>query len=259
MSSRSALRRSLGKEGSRKALDVPGVYLLVGRPPKKPGDDLDLDWLLYVGQADSVADRLADHLKNKSWWRTVVVIRRPDNSPLNLSQCRFLESKLHKLAARAGTCELDNKNAPRVPRLSDNEKNDIQELLGKAIVIVGALGFNFFEPSDSPLPKPQPDELPPQVPASLKQLLEELRIVVTGPSFPKAEWYWIRTPDYRVKVVSGGDFRVFLRIPLAKKWFHVELRDVGNFKITNSADLEKHREEIQTAYNNADKYLQRGK
>ena len=81
---------------------MPGVYLLIG-PPEKSDDNLHLDWRLYVGQADSVADRLDSHLKNdtKAWFRTVVVIRRPDDSPLNLSQCQFLESKLHALASKA--------------------------------------------------------------------------------------------------------------------------------------------------------------
>ncbi len=80
---------------------MPGVYLLIG-PPKKSDDDLHRDTRLYVGHADSVADRLDDHLKSdsKRWWRTVVVIRRSgDKVPLNLSQCKFLESKLHALAS----------------------------------------------------------------------------------------------------------------------------------------------------------------
>jgi hypothetical protein len=260
--SRSALPGSLGNVESRKALDVPGVYLLVG-PPEKSDDNLLRDWRLYVGQADSVADRLDIQLKDhaKTWCRTVVVIRRPDNSPLNLSQCQFLESKLHALALQARTSVLINKNAPRCPSLSATERSDTQDLLNKAIVIVGALGLNLFDPSTPPKPPPNgpAGEVEPPVPANLRQLLEELRKAISGPSFPKAEWYGTRVPDYRAKVVSGGDFRVFYRITWAKNWFHVELKDVEKFKISNFAELEKHRENIRTAYDKADKYLQRGK
>lgn len=235
--------------------------MLIG-PPEKSDDNLHLDWRLYVGQADSVADRLDSHLKNdtKAWFRTVVVIRRPDDSPLNLSQCQFLESKLHALASKAGTCVLTNRNAPRLPFLSAADKSDTLEFLNKAIVIVGALGFDFFEPSKRDAEEDGTTENGnPKVPVNLQQLLEELRKAAIGPSFPKAEWYWTHTPDYRAKVVSGGDFRVFFRIMPAKNWFRADLKDVGSFKISNLADLDKHREDIQTAYDKADKYLQRGK
>ncbi|MGA2598297.1 MAG: GIY-YIG nuclease family protein [Bryobacteraceae bacterium] len=260
MSSRSALPGSLRKEASRKVLDVPGVYLLVGPPEKTDDSILHPDWRLYVGQADSVADRLARQLKIKKWWRTVVVIRRPDDNPLNLSQCRFLESTLCTLGSKAGTCVLTNGNAPQLPTLSAHDKADTQDLLDKAIVIVGALGFNFFRPFDSPpLPSDEEQSEQPPVPENLRQLLEEIRKAATGPSFPKAEWYWTGTPDYRVKVVNGDDFRVFLRIRWAKNGFSVKLKDVEDFKVSNSADLEEHHEKIRTAYSKADRYLQQGK
>jgi hypothetical protein len=54
---------------------------------------------LYVGQADSVADGPDSRLKSekKKWWRTAVVFRRADKNPLNLSQCKFLESRLCRM------------------------------------------------------------------------------------------------------------------------------------------------------------------
>jgi hypothetical protein len=72
-------------------------------------------------------------------------------------------------------------------------------------------------------------------------------------------WYWTRTPDYRAKVVRTGDDRVFCRVRWAKNWFWVELRDVGKFKVGSSADLDKVRGEIQTAFGKAEQYLQHGK
>jgi len=176
---------------------------------------------------------------------------------LNLSQCKFLESKLCVLASRACTCELTNKNAPQPPLLAEAEESETKDLLEKAIVIVGALGWNFFEPPKEVSKPSEPPE--PPLPANLQQLFEGLRRAVTGPTLPKAEGYWTRTPDYRVKVVSGGDFRVFVRICWAKNWLRVKLKDVENFKISDLADLEKHRDKTQAAYNKAEKYLQRGK
>lgn len=259
VTSRSALPTSEG----RKALDVPGVYLLIG-PPAKADDNLHRDSRLYVGQADSVADRLDTHLKTSSmkWWRTVVVVRqRDDKDPLNLGQCKFLESRLYELATKASTCVLTNKNAPHRPAIGQAEQGIANDFLANAIVIVSALGFNFFEPRSTST-VPQENDGPPQVPGNLQELLEELRKAATGPSFPKAQWYWTRTPDYRTKVVNGGDFRVFLRVRWNKNCLRVGLHSRGErekFTVSNSAELEKRHEEIQKAYNKAIKYLQRDK
>jgi hypothetical protein len=112
--SRNVLPVGLGDTRTRTKLDVPGVYLLFG-PPAMADDETRRDSRLYIGQADSVADRLDQHLSNnsKQWWRIVVIIRRPDKSPLYLSQCKFLESQLYSFAKKAGECLLVNKNAPQ--------------------------------------------------------------------------------------------------------------------------------------------------
>jgi hypothetical protein len=74
VSSRVALSASLGNEEIREHLDVPGVYLLTG-PQENPVEDSQKEIQVYVGQGDSVADRLETHLKSeaKRWWRSVVV------------------------------------------------------------------------------------------------------------------------------------------------------------------------------------------
>jgi hypothetical protein len=218
---------------------------------------------LYVGQADSVADRLDTHLKNDNmrWWQTVVVIKHEDKAPLNLSQCKFLESRLYALATNAGTSVLVNKNAPRPPVLSQPQQKETHDFLTNAIAIVGALGFSFFEPRSTSIALSE-NEDPPQVPGNLQELLEELRKASTGPSFPKAQWYWTRTPDYRTKVVNGTDFRVFLRVRWSKNCLRVGLhsrREREKFTVGDSAELENLRAEIQKAYNMAIKYLQRDK
>jgi hypothetical protein len=80
-------------------LDVPGVYLLIGPPEGLDSGNSKPEAKLYVGQADSVADGLDSRLKSekKKRWRTAVVFRRADKNPLNLSQCKFLESRLCRM------------------------------------------------------------------------------------------------------------------------------------------------------------------
>jgi hypothetical protein len=263
ISSRKALSPGSGT-ACREALDAPGVYLLVARPERSDAHARNAGWRLYVGQADSVADRLHEHLKSdsKQWFETVIAIKRQDDHPLNLSQCHFLESKLFARAFQAGTCTLMNKNEPGAAKLSPADVSETTELMEQAIFIVTALGWDFFEPQE-PVERPVPPVLPPPrpVPPNMQSLLEAVRNMVRGPSFPKAEWYSTQTPDYRAKVVSGEDFRVFARISVAKNWLSVEFRDrknVEKLKIRDLAELEKHRQTFQAAYDRAEKYLHKG-
>jgi hypothetical protein len=266
--SRTALPKR--SEASSKLLDVPGVYLLVGPPePKTDGSPLR-EAQLYVGQADSVADRLETHLKSeeKQWWKTAVVIRRIEKNPLNLTHCKFLESSLCSLAIGCARCDLKNKVSPQLPSvMSRGEQSSMDDFLQKTLITLSVLGWNFFPrpstvptsiASPSPAPVP-PSNDPPDVPHNLKALLEELRNTATGSSFPRAEWYWTRTPDYRAKVVNDGDFRVFFRVVWSKNWFWLKLKDVGRYKIAKTADIDDIRKDIETAYRKAEQYLQRGK
>jgi hypothetical protein len=266
VSSRRALPTSFGLEDSFKWLDVPGVYLLIGPPEIVSNEPPKREVQLYVGQADSVADRLDSHLKNekKKWWRTAVVFRRSDKNPLNLTQCKFLESRLCALSLKAEKCDLANGNAPQLPAMSISERSSTEDFLQKALVILSALGWSFFQAPVLPQPsvsKPEDDHGPPEVPPNLKPLLEELRQAVTLPSFTKAVWYWTHVPDYRAKVVGSADnFRVFARVHWAKGWFRLELKDVGNYKVKTPADInDELRKEIAKAYQRAEQYLQRGK
>jgi hypothetical protein len=265
--SRTALPKR--NEASSKLLDVPGVYLLVGPPEARTDGSPIREAQYYVGQADSVADRLETHLKSdeKKWWRTAVIIRRTEKNPLNLTHCKFLESSLCSLAIACTKCDFKNKVAPQLPSaMSRGEQSSMDDFLQKTLITLSALGWNFF-PQPTPVstaitslsPPPVPPNSPPDVPQSLKPLLEELRSAATGHLFPKAEWYWTRTPDYRAKVVNDGDFRVFFRIVWSKNWFWLKLKDVGRYKISKSSDIESVRKEIETAYRKAEQYLQHGK
>jgi hypothetical protein len=264
---RSALRGSLGDMRTRIRLDVPGVYLLYG-PPATANDETGKDSRLYIGQADSVADRLDQHLSAKPWWRAVVAIRRPEKSPFDLSQCKFLESELFTLAKTAGECELMNRNTPQAAFLSEKRIGEARELMRSALFILSGLGLNFFaqtlkevELSD-PLAEKSEDVdspgAPPAVSPTMQPLLEELRKRLAA-SFPKAEWYWTRVPDYRARIVSADDFRVFMRVRLAAKWLRVALKDVGQFKLKSSDDLVEIEKELVAAYKKAEDYLQRNR
>jgi hypothetical protein len=269
ISSRTGLSRSLANEDSFKFLDVPGVYLLIGPPVPGADDTSQANSHLYIGQADSVADRLDSHLKSeyKRWWQTAVIVRRAEKNPLNLTQCKFLESMLCSLAVKATACDLANKVAPQLPSsMSRNEERSTEDFLQRALIIVSALGWGFFQqpPSQEKRNVPQGIEgeapAPPEPPANLKPLLEEIHKACTGPSFPKAEWYSTRSPDYRAKSVGENNFRVFARARWTKNWLWLDLKDVGKYKVRTPADLnDEVRKAIEKAYKKAEQYLQQGR
>ena len=93
-----------------------GVYVLVGY--KSDEDDLPT---IYVGQADSVRDRIQSHSKTKDFWHwSVVFVSSGDG--LNRAHVTWLEHALLKRATEARRCHLDNGNAPQEPGLSEAEK-----------------------------------------------------------------------------------------------------------------------------------------
>jgi hypothetical protein len=98
----------------------------------------------------------------------------------------------------------------------------------------------------------------PYPPVAIMPLLEEIRQAVTGPSFPKAEWYATQTPDYRARAVLNDDLsRVFVRVTWTKDWVWVKLKDVGKYKVSKPGEVDKLRDQIQAAYQKAEQHLLR--
>jgi len=261
--SRSKLPRSLSNESTCRFLDVPGVYLLIGQSEQREVIDSQKLFQLYVGQGDSVADRLNSHIKNqdKNWFHTVVVFRRQDKHPLNITYIKYLESKLCELALNANTCVVTNKNAPQLPAISCDDQDTVEDFLGKALIIASAVGWNFFEliasapPSDE-VTTPSADGTV-FVQPSLVALLDEIHTAVTDASFPRSKWYPTRT-DYRARCVVDNQFRVFLRVKCTRNWFRLEFTDVGRLRVKDRTDLNaQFHEAMKKAYTKAEDYLRK--
>jgi hypothetical protein len=236
--------------------DVPGVYVLVGPSKADLVDNrVRFESELYVGQGDSVSERIQSHLRKKDFWRTAVVFHRPHN-PLNAGNIKYLESRLVKFAKDAGNCVLNNSVAPQLPTLSKTEKSDTDQFLARVLFVLQALGFDFFHKEvftfdDSEQPKE------PAVPEKLKLFIEDLRSVVA--KLPDAQFYTTKTPDFRAKVVNGKDFRVFARLKLRKDGFKLDLKDVEDIEgvgLSSHTRLEAYmRNQFLEAYSKAQNYL----
>jgi hypothetical protein len=122
----------------RKEFSGSGVYILVGNE----GDD-DRP-TLYVGEAETVRNRLDSHHANKDFWQQAIVFTTKGD-PLNKAEVQYLEACLVELATENRRCRLDNSNAPNRPGLSEADKAEIQGYLDELLSLLPVLGIDAFE------------------------------------------------------------------------------------------------------------------
>lgn len=134
-----ASRADLSRLRKREEVQGPGVYLLVGR------SDQDLPEV-YIGEADSVAGRLAQHVRtDRDFWNEAVVISTKDSN-FNKASARWLESQLIGLAQRAGRSIIHNGNLGAAVHLSEADEADMLAFLDDVRVLMPILGIRAFEP-----------------------------------------------------------------------------------------------------------------
>lgn len=128
---------------SREEWSRPGVYFLVAA-----ATDAALRQRLYVGEADSVRERVDSHLRAKDFWTTVIAFTSKDDN-LNKGHVRYLEARLLQLAKAADRAGLENGTNPPLPRLSEADRADMEGFLDEMLVILPLLGVSAFEALDS--------------------------------------------------------------------------------------------------------------
>jgi len=115
-----------------------GVYILVGR---EGNDDRST---IYVGEAETVRDRLNSHHASKEFWQEAVIFTTKGD-PLNKAEVQYLEARLVELAAKNKRCRLDNGNVPKRPSLSEPDEAQIIGYLDEMLSLLPVLGIDAFE------------------------------------------------------------------------------------------------------------------
>lgn len=132
---------------TRPEFEKTGVYVLVGTP-----DDSILP-TIYVGEGDTVKDRLNQHHRNKDFWDWSVFFVAKDDS-LNKAHVQHLESELMRLAREAKQCKIDNSQEPLPPTLSEADTAFVEDFLQDILSIFPLLGLGVFEKTVSKTKKP---------------------------------------------------------------------------------------------------------
>jgi hypothetical protein len=115
-----------------------GIYILLGEEENGVR--------LYVGEADLLARRLDQHVKEREFWDRLVAFTTRDNSH-NKAHLLYLEARLLDLAKSANQAELDNTQFPAPPELG-RDREDLEAFLDDVLLLLPLVGVGEFAPLD---------------------------------------------------------------------------------------------------------------
>jgi len=124
---------------NRAELRGAGIYILSGY--SNPEDELPT---VYVGQADTIANRINQHIKSKEFWDKAVVFVTADK--INSAHAKWLEQALIRRVVEAGRSKVDNGNNPLEPTISESEKAEMNVFLTEIYQTLPLVGLRAFEP-----------------------------------------------------------------------------------------------------------------
>ena len=133
----------------------PGAYILVD--PATGGKAG-----AYIGEAENVFGRLQTHVKATPAWERAVIFSSKDGN-LTKAHVKYLESRFVKIAALADRFMLKNTVAPKLPSLPRPDRDDMEDFIDTAALLLSALGFPIFQPlpgAESPAPVGPGDVVP---------------------------------------------------------------------------------------------------
>lgn len=116
-----------------------GVYFLIGAD-EDTGQDA-----VYIGEAEIVAERVAQHLSSKDFWSECVAFTSKDEN-LTKSHIKYLESRLVSSAISAGRYLLKNSSTPPESALPRGDKDAMDEFSSSVRILLGVLGHRVLDP-----------------------------------------------------------------------------------------------------------------
>jgi len=148
-------RASLSTASQRPELQRTGLYVLVGPDPDNAGLNR-----IYIGEGDVILTRLTAHNKDpdKDFWDQAIVFTSKDQN-LTKAHVRYLEARFIFLALQAKRTSVANGKSPgETGRLPEADEVEMEEFISQARLLLGTLGYDFFDPTtSSPAAAPPPE------------------------------------------------------------------------------------------------------
>jgi len=124
---------------NRPELRGAGIYILSGY--SDPEDELPT---VYVGQADTISNRIEQHIKTKEFWDKAVIFVTADK--INSTHAKWLEQALIRRVVEAGRSKVENGNSPLEPTISEAERAEMNVFLQEIYQTLPLVGLRAFEP-----------------------------------------------------------------------------------------------------------------
>lgn len=99
---------------------------------------------IYIGEAENVGQRLRDHVANKDWWGTALLVTTAGDA-LHKAHVKYLESRLVEAARISGSKQLENGNTPPRSSLNEAARTNMETFFETLMMVFPALGINAFQ------------------------------------------------------------------------------------------------------------------
>lgn len=113
----------------------PGVYFLSGTDPDTNQS------AIYIGEAESIKDRIKSHLSKDFWNNIVFFITKDEN--LTKAHIRYIEGRLIEIAKIADRSKVMNSQGSGA-KLPESDREDMEVFLGKMLQVLPVLGIETF-------------------------------------------------------------------------------------------------------------------
>lgn len=114
-------------------LSRPGVYFLLGSLRAGP--------TVYVGQTDSLQDRLKTHYLRAQWHELIAATS--DGDWLNIAHARVLEARCYQRCLQSRYFIL-NSQVPKESQISGHDHQDVEEFMEHLVILTQCLGYDFL-------------------------------------------------------------------------------------------------------------------
>jgi hypothetical protein len=121
-----------------------GIYFLTGIDPQTGTPTL------YIGETESVKDRLKNHLEKDFWNQVVFFVSKDEN--LTKAHSRYCEGRLIAIAKHAGRAVIKNDQGSG-SKLPESDREEMEVFLEKMQQLLPALGVELLVPAVSPAEK----------------------------------------------------------------------------------------------------------
>ena len=131
-------RSMLKSVKERPECNQPAVYFLIGK-----NDEDDILPLVYVGEAESLWNRLVNHDSSKDFWQIAIGFVVKDNS-ITKAHIKYLESRCLKIAKENSRCILQNTVQSAQPSLPEHSVAEMEEFLENLIILLSSMSYLFL-------------------------------------------------------------------------------------------------------------------